>query len=250
MEGFARQDTDVSLPPTATVGARSSGSTESLEGASASVSGKANAYTLADRGRAARGAKRGLDLLVASLVLLIGTPFLLLVAIAIKLDSSGPILFRQTRVGRGGRPFSMLKLRTMHEGADERRTELSHLNENDGVLFKIRRDPRVTRVGKLLRPLSFDELPQLIHVLTGTMTLVGPRPMPPEMDALIDGPARRRLLTRPGITGVWQLDETWRRRSLEEMAKMDLEYVDSWTLRGDLKLLARTLLHIRRRRGI
>lgn len=195
--------------------------------------------------------KRGTDILLSSLALIILAPVLPLIALAIKIDSRGPVIFRQPRVGRGGRVFEMLKFRTMEDGADNRRSELHHLNENDGILFKSSVDPRVTRVGRLLRPLSLDELPQLWQVLTGTMSLVGPRAMPPQMDDQIDQTFRApRLTVRPGITGPWQIDRTGRRRSIQEMARMDDDYVRTWSPAGDLGILLRTAPYVLGRRGV
>jgi lipopolysaccharide/colanic/teichoic acid biosynthesis glycosyltransferase len=196
------------------------------------------------------GAKRTLDLTISLLGLIVLSPLLLATAIAIKLDSRGPVFYRQLRVGREGRGFYMLKFRTMVRGANDYREQLNHLNENDGILFKITRDPRVTRVGRVLRPVSIDELPQLFQVLSGKMSMVGPRPMPPEMDALIDDACRIRAQARPGVTGPWQIDRTPRRRSIHEMAKMDAEYVRSWSLLGDLKVLLASIPYVVLGRGI
>jgi lipopolysaccharide/colanic/teichoic acid biosynthesis glycosyltransferase len=181
--------------------------------------------------------------------LTIASPFLLAIAIAIKLDSPGPILFRQDRVGRNGEILSMLKFRTMVCGAHGRRNELRHLNEAPDGLFKITDDPRLTRVGGFLRATSFDELPQLVHVLLGQMSLVGPRPLVPEEDALILGGYRRRLEMRPGITGPWQVAGA-SKVPLEEMVGLDAEYVDGWTLMDDLRLIVRTVPLVVRFRGI
>lgn len=194
--------------------------------------------------------KRALDLILSLIGLILLAPVMLVIAIAIKLDSPGPVIYRQPRVGRRG-VFEMLKFRTMEDGADGMREALRHLNENDGILFKSTRDPRVTRIGRLLRPGFLDELPQLFQVLIGQMSLVGPRAMPPQMNAAIDQPFReRRLVVRPGITGCWQIDGTERRRSIQEMARMDAEYVTSWSLREDLRILLKTAPYVLTRRGI
>jgi len=170
------------------------------------------------------------------------------VAVAVRLDSAGPVLFRQLRVGRYGREFQIYKFRTMHVDAERRLAELRHLNEQDGVLFKIRDDPRVTRVGRHLRRLSLDELPQLFNVLGGTMSLVGPRPPLQREVAAYPADARRRLAVRPGMTGLWQVsgrsDLPW-----EEAVRLDLHYVENWSLTLDLVILLRTLTAVWRGAG-
>ncbi|MFF4236506.1 sugar transferase [Actinomadura geliboluensis] len=168
------------------------------------------------------------------------SPLLALVALLIKFDGDrGPVLFRQTRVGRGGREFTVLKFRTMVQDAEARRVELLPANENDGVLFKMREDPRITRVGRWLRRYSLDELPQLFNVLRGEMSLVGPRPPLPEEVAQYGGDVYRRLVVKPGLTGLWQVsgrsDLTW-----EESVRLDLRYVDNWSLALDLQIMWKT----------
>ncbi|MDL4772350.1 MULTISPECIES: sugar transferase [Thermomonosporaceae] len=174
---------------------------------------------------------------LAGLVLL--SPLLLLVAFLIKVTTSGPVLFRQVRVGRGGRHFTVLKFRTMVTDAEDRKVELRQHNDNDGVLFKIKEDPRITRVGRRLRRYSLDELPQLINVVRGDMSLVGPRPPLPEEVAQYGGDVYRRLVVRPGLTGLWQVsgrsDLTW-----EESVRLDLRYVDNWSLALDLQIMWKT----------
>jgi exopolysaccharide biosynthesis polyprenyl glycosylphosphotransferase len=150
-------------------------------------------------------AKRAFDLTVASLILIVSLPVLLLAMLATRLQGDGPLFFRQTRVGQGGRPFTMTKLRTMVVDAEERRKELLDLNEMDGPLFKIENDPRITPVGKVLRKLSIDELPQLFNVVRGSMSMVGPRPALPEEAELWDEQVQERLRVTPGITGMWQV---------------------------------------------
>jgi exopolysaccharide biosynthesis polyprenyl glycosylphosphotransferase len=166
------------------------------------------------------------------------SPLLAMIAVMIRL-SGGPVLFRQTRVGRGGREFTVLKFRTMVADAEARRLELLAANDNDGVLFKIREDPRVTRVGRRLRRYSLDELPQLFNVLRGEMSLVGPRPPLPEEVAQYGGDVYRRLVVKPGLTGLWQVsgrsDLSW-----EESVRLDLRYVDNWTLALDLQIMWKT----------
>ncbi|HWQ23644.1 MAG TPA: sugar transferase [Gaiellaceae bacterium] len=187
--------------------------------------------------------KRALDLTLACFGLLVLAPLLAAIAIAIKLDSPGPVLFRQVRMGRGGRTFRILKFRTMSADADERKAEVAHLNKHladDPRMFKIPDDPRVTRVGRFLRRASLDELPQLFNVLRGEMSLVGPRPIILDEHQHVNGWALRRLDLKPGITGLWQVlgrDDI----PFEEMVQLDYQYVTSWTLAGDLKLIARTI---------
>jgi lipopolysaccharide/colanic/teichoic acid biosynthesis glycosyltransferase len=192
--------------------------------------------------------KRGMDLAISTLALIVSTPLWLLVAVAIRLSSSGPVLYRQTRIGRGGEAFPMLKFRTMYDGAHELRSTLEPQDE-PAEMFKLRNDPRVTRIGYLLRRSSLDELPQLINVLRGEMSLVGPRPLIVEEDSRIQGPYRRRLLMRPGITGPWQALGPVR-PSLREMVVMDCLYVEQWSLRDDFKILWRTLVHMACLRGL
>jgi lipopolysaccharide/colanic/teichoic acid biosynthesis glycosyltransferase len=171
-----------------------------------------------------------------------------LIAVAIKLDSGGPVLFRQVRAGRRGRPFRMLKFRSMIDGADQLKDQLRHLNQSEGI-FKIANDPRITRVGRLLRRAHLDELPQLINVLKGDMSLVGPRPLPLDEDNAIRGWYRDRLEVPPGISGYWQVLGS-SRIPLEEMVKLDYLYVANWSVWGDLKLMARTIAVVAQRRGM
>ena len=192
--------------------------------------------------------KRALDISVSAAALFLLAPVLLAIAIAIKVTSPGPVLFRQRRIGRHGKSFQMLKFRSMYDGADEMKPELHALNEADG-LFKIANDPRVTPVGRLLRRVSFDELPQLVNVLRGEMSLVGPRPLVGDEDAQIKGWLRRRLDVIPGMTGVWQVHGS-SRIPLREMVKMDYLYRANWSLWLDLKILLRTVPFVLSRRGI
>lgn len=195
----------------------------------------------------ARIAKRVIDIVGSSLILLLVMPVLAATALAIRLDSRGPIFFRQQRVGRDGNPFAVCKFRTMIVGAHQQRARLLERNENDGHLFKIRDDPRITRVGRTLRRLSIDELPQLWNVLRGQMSLVGPRPLALE-DSGYQGPARRRLLVQPGMTGLWQVsgrsDLSW-----EDAVRLDLYYVENWSIGFDLAIIARTVRAVLRGRG-
>jgi exopolysaccharide biosynthesis polyprenyl glycosylphosphotransferase len=200
--------------------------------------------------RSVRALKRSFDIAASGAGLLVLSPLLALTAIAIRLDSRGPVLFRQPRHGRGGRIFDIAKFRTMHEGAERMRFELAHLNEMEGggPLFKIKDDPRITRVGRFLRKWSIDELPQLWNVLRGDMSLVGPRPFVVHESEQIQGWASRRLETTPGITGLWQV---LGRNDIpfEEMVKLDYIYVTSWSLWWDVKILCQTIPVVLRRRG-
>jgi exopolysaccharide biosynthesis polyprenyl glycosylphosphotransferase len=193
-------------------------------------------------------AKRGLDIVVSAFGLLIVGPVMVLVAVAIKLDSSGTIFFRQHRIGRDGNGFEMLKFRTMAPDADARKHEVLHLNQAHG-LFKIAEDPRITRVGRVLRRTSLDELPQLLNVFRGEMSLVGPRPLIAEEDRRIEGWRRRRLHLMPGMTGHWQILGS-ARVPLEEMARIDYLYVTNWSLWLDVKILMRTVPYVFARRGL
>jgi exopolysaccharide biosynthesis polyprenyl glycosylphosphotransferase len=193
-------------------------------------------------GLSSRVLKRSMDFAVSAVLLLLLLPALLVVAVLIKLDSRGPVFFRQPRVGAGGREFSIVKLRTMVAGADDQKNAFAHLNKHasgDPRMFKIPDDPRVTRVGRLLRRVSLDELPQLFNVLCGDMSLVGPRPLIPSEDEHVEAWGRSRLDLKPGMTGLWQVLG----RSdipFEEMVRLDYLYVTSWSLWRDLRLLCAT----------
>ena len=192
--------------------------------------------------RSSRAVKRAMDIVGSLLALIALAPVMVAIAISIRLTSRGPVLFRQTRVGRDGRRFTMFKFRTMVEGSDALKARLVGRNEADG-LFKISDDPRVTRVGRLLRCTSMDELPQLVNVLRGEMSLVGPRPLVVDEDSKIQGRHRRRLHLTPGMTGDWQILGS-ARIPLHEMVKIDYLYVTNWSLWGDVKILARTILYV------
>lgn len=198
-------------------------------------------------GRSSHLLKRAFDIIAASLMLLFCFPLLLAITIAIKLDSPGPILFRQRRVGRKSKQFEILKFRSMHAGSETRREEFRELSDADG-LFKIERDPRVTTVGKVIRRWSLDELPQLINVLRGEMSLVGPRPLVPDEDSLIKGFYRRRLDLTPGITGYWQALGS-SRIPLDEMIQLDFLYIANWSLWNDARILLRTVPYVVGRQG-
>ena len=192
--------------------------------------------------------KRVFDLLVASLILLAVAPLLIALAVAIVLDTRGPVFFRQTRVGRNGVPFEMLKFRSMVPDAEHMKMELVGRNEAREGFFKIKDDPRITRFGRLLRRTSLDELPQLFNVMRGEMSLVGPRPLIPREDERVTGWRRRRLELTPGMTGHWQLLGSTR-VPLSEMAAMDYLYAANWSLWTDIKVLLRTVPHVLARRG-
>ena len=198
--------------------------------------------------RSSRLIKRAMDIGVASALLLLSLPMLLLIAIAIKLDSPGPVLFTQRRVGKGGREFRIVKLRTMVDGAERLREQLIGLS-TDPHWMQLERDPRITRVGGLLRRTSLDELPQLWNVIRGQMSLVGPRPLPEPEDRLIEGWGRGRLDLTPGITGYWQV---LGRNNIPfpEMVKLDYIYVTNWSLWSDVRLILRTVPVVLSRRGV
>ncbi len=185
-------------------------------------------------------AKRTFDVVGAGLGLLVLSPVLAVAVLAVKLDSKGPVFYGQTRVGRGNRPFRIWKFRTMVPNADQMLAELAELNEADGPLFKIADDPRITRVGRILRKTSIDELPQLWNVLRNEMSLVGPRPGLPLEAVQWDAEVRERLRVKPGISGMWQVSGR-SDSSFDEYARLDLYYVHNWSLLVDLGILARTV---------
>jgi exopolysaccharide biosynthesis polyprenyl glycosylphosphotransferase len=203
-------------------------------------------------GKSSLRLKRALDLAAGTIALLLLSPVFAVCAVAIKLNSPGPVFFRQRRVGRRDQPFEVFKFRSMHVDADERKDEVAALNFHGGAnetgMFKIREDPRITRVGRILRRYSLDELPQLLNIVRGDMSLVGPRPLIENEDRQIEGRFRRRLELTPGLTGLWQANG----RSeipFEEMVNLDYVYVTNWSLWGDIKLLMRTCSVVMRGRG-
>ncbi len=198
--------------------------------------------------RSVRVLKRAFDVTLAGAGLLLLTPLLALCAAAIKLDSRGPVFFRQDRHGRGGSVFRIVKFRTMRTGAEAEREALAQRNDVDGALFKIKDDPRITRVGGLLRRTSIDELPQLWNVLRGDMSLVGPRPFVIHESSQITGWASRRLDLTPGITGLWQVLGR-NDMPFDEMVKLDYIYVTNWSLWWDFKILCQTIPVVLSRRG-
>jgi exopolysaccharide biosynthesis polyprenyl glycosylphosphotransferase len=197
-----------------------------------------------------RMAKELVDRLGAAVLLVLLSPLLagLILVARGKRGGSGPALFRQTRVGRDGKLFRIYKFRTMYVDAEQRLADLKHLNQHDGALFKVRDDPRVTPVGRRLRRYSLDELPQLLNVLKGDMSLVGPRPPLPSEVALYPADMRRRLVVKPGMTGLWQVsgraDLSW-----DDAIRLDLRYVENWSLTLDLVILLRTVTAVARSSG-
>ena len=202
-----------------------------------------------DLTRSSAALKRVFDLLGTSIGLVAISPLMIVIAVAIKLDSRGPVFFRQLRVGRHGQRFQMLKFRTMTPEAEALKDSLRHRNEAQEGLFKISEDPRVTRVGRLLRRSALDELPQLFNIIQGEMSLVGPRPLVVEEDQRIEGWHRRRLELMPGMTGPWQILGP-SRVPLKEMVALDYLYVANWSLWTDIKILLRTVPHVLGRRGL
>jgi exopolysaccharide biosynthesis polyprenyl glycosylphosphotransferase len=194
--------------------------------------------------RSSRALKRAFDVIATSLGLLVAAPLLAGIALAIRLDSPGPVLFRQVRVGRGGRRFAIFKFRSMVADAERQKERLRQFNEVGEGMFKLAHDPRVTRVGGILRKTSLDELPQLFNVVRGEMSLVGPRPLVEDEDAQVVGVDRSRLHLTPGMTGPWQVLAA--RVPMQEMVAIDYVYVTNWSLWSDLKLLLRTLRHVLR----
>jgi exopolysaccharide biosynthesis polyprenyl glycosylphosphotransferase len=185
-------------------------------------------------------AKRAFDVVLASIGLVLSAPIVVLAAVAIRFESGGPVFFHQRRVGRDGVPFMMTKLRTMVVDAEDRRADLQSQNEADGPLFKIKDDPRITRVGRILRKLSIDELPQLMCVLRGTMSIVGPRPALESEVAKWDAALSERLRVLPGLTGLWQVSGR-SSSSFEDYRRLDLYYVDNWSLGHDVTICLRTM---------
>jgi exopolysaccharide biosynthesis polyprenyl glycosylphosphotransferase len=193
--------------------------------------------------------KRSFDVVVTLFGGLCVLPCLLLVAILIKLDSAGPVLYRQRRIGLNGREFWMYKFRSMHVGAEAMQDELMAFNEMDGPLFKMRNDPRVTRVGRIIRRCSVDEFPQLINVLRGEMSLVGPRPPLPREVAEFEPWQMEKFVVRPGMTGLWQVSGRNEVSEFLHMIRLDVEYVRSWSLWLDLRILMKTFVVVFRGMG-
>ncbi|MET4899393.1 sugar transferase [Paenarthrobacter sp. CC6] len=195
-----------------------------------------------------RVAKRLFDICVSGILLVLAAAPMLVLAALVKIDSKGPVLFRQDRVGIEGKHFQMLKFRSMDVDAEARLAELQQRNEGNGLLFKIKDDPRITRVGGVLRKYSLDELPQLFNILAGSMSLVGPRPpLPREVEAY-ENDVRRRLLVKPGLTGLWQVSGR-SNLSWQDSVRLDLYYVENWSLAGDLVIILRTVRAVFRSTG-
>jgi lipopolysaccharide/colanic/teichoic acid biosynthesis glycosyltransferase len=201
-----------------------------------------------ERGLYLRAGKRLLDVVGAIVALILSSPLLLFAAILIKLESRGPVVYKSVRIGRGARPFTFFKLRTMVDGADRHRHTLSHLNETDGPVFKMTRDPRVTRIGRWLRVTSLDEIPQLWNVLRGDMSLVGPRPPIAEEVVQYEPWQLRRLDVLPGLTCLWQISGR-SRIGFQEWMRLDLEYIKHRSFWLDLKILIRTIPAVLSREG-
>jgi exopolysaccharide biosynthesis polyprenyl glycosylphosphotransferase len=192
--------------------------------------------------------KRTFDLCVAGTGLLLISPLLAVIAVAIKLTSRGPVIYRSPRPGIGGRPFSCLKFRTMRVDIDLSTDQLEALNESSGALFKIRDDPRLTRVGRMLRRFSFDELLQLINVMRGEMSLVGPRPLPMRDFELLDEWHKKRYLVLPGVTGLWQVSGR-SELDFDDLVRLDFLYLERWSVLLDLSILLKTIPAVLSRRG-
>jgi lipopolysaccharide/colanic/teichoic acid biosynthesis glycosyltransferase len=189
-----------------------------------------------------------MDLVGATVAIVLFGPQMLLIALAIKLGSSGPVLFTQMRSGRGGAPFKVYKFRTMVVDAEARKQEIMHLNERNGPAFKMKDDPRVTGIGRFLRATSMDELPQFFNVLFGDMSLVGPRPLPVDEAGATDQWHRRRLEVKPGLTCIWQV--SGRDRScFDHWVRQDIEYIEKHSLWLDIKLILKTVPAVLSRRG-
>jgi exopolysaccharide biosynthesis polyprenyl glycosylphosphotransferase len=192
--------------------------------------------------------KRTFDIVGATILLALLSPLLLAITLSVRLTSRGPVVFRSMRRGIAQRPFACLKFRTMHTDAEERQADLEELNEASGALFKIRDDPRLTRVGRLLRRFSLDELPQLVNVLRGEMSLVGPRPLPERDYAMLEDWHRKRYLVLPGITGLWQVSGR-SELDFDDLVHLDFIYLERWSLALDLTILLKTVPAVLLRRG-
>jgi exopolysaccharide biosynthesis polyprenyl glycosylphosphotransferase len=192
--------------------------------------------------------KKAIDWTGALIGLILSLPIALSAAVAIKLEDGGPIFFKQTRAGRNGRPFTMLKFRTMIANAEELKSRLMDKNEMSGPVFKMKNDPRITRIGSILRKTSIDELPQFLNVLKGDMSLVGPRPPLPKEVVQYDRWQRRKLAVKPGLTCLWQVNGR-NNVDFEDWMKLDLEYIDNWSLWLDTKILVKTVPAVFRREG-
>lgn len=193
--------------------------------------------------------KRTFDIFVSFFACLLSLPIILIVAIPLKLESKGPLFFKQDRVGKNGRVFKMYKLRSMYNDAEKRKAELMKSNQMQGLMFKIDNDPRITKVGKFIRKTSIDELPQFFNVLKGDMSLVGTRPPTVDEFEQYENHHKRRLSMRPGITGMWQTSGRSNIKNFEEIVELDLQYIDNWSFGLDIKLLLKTVLVVLRKDG-
>jgi lipopolysaccharide/colanic/teichoic acid biosynthesis glycosyltransferase len=192
--------------------------------------------------------KRGFDIVIATLTIVIGAPVWAAIAVAIKVSSPGPVFFRDRRIGLGERKFDMVKFRTMYADASERQAALEAENEASGPLFKIKNDPRVTPVGRFLRRFSLDEMPQVVNVLWGEMSLVGPRPLPIRDYEQLELWHRKRYAVLPGMTGLWQVSGRID-LSFDDLVRLDFYYLENWSILLDISILARTLPAVLARRG-
>lgn len=194
------------------------------------------------------GIKRGFDLLASLVGLLMISPLLLLIALLIKLTSPGPVLYTSERIGKDNQPFGMYKFRTMVVNADAQRDALRQAANLEGQLFKLENDPRVTALGRILRATSLDELPQLLNVVRGEMSLVGPRPLPPDESAMFKAPYTVRFQVFPGITGIWQVSGR-SNISFDRLCQLEFQYVTRWNLLSDLRILLQTVPAVLKSRG-
>ena len=192
--------------------------------------------------------KRSFDIVVSLVIIVVGAPLWIAIALAIKLSSRGPVFYADERIGLGERPFRLLKLRTMVAGAAGAQATLESANEASGALFKIRDDPRVTRVGRVLRRFSIDEVPNVINVLRGEMSLVGPRPLPLRDHARLEAWHRRRCDVLPGMTGIWQIAGR-SDLSFDDLVRLDFYYLENWSLWLDISILVKTIPAVLSRRG-
>jgi lipopolysaccharide/colanic/teichoic acid biosynthesis glycosyltransferase len=192
--------------------------------------------------------KRTFDLVLATVGLVLLSPALLVIALAVKLSSRGPVIYRSSRPGIGGHPFECFKFRTMRKHADQLQADLESLNEQSGALFKIRRDPRLTRAGRILRRYSLDELPQLLNVVRGEMSLVGPRPLPMRDFERLEDWHKKRYLVLPGMTGLWQVSGR-AELDFDDLVRLDFLYLERWSVSLDLSILLRTIPAVLSRRG-
>jgi lipopolysaccharide/colanic/teichoic acid biosynthesis glycosyltransferase len=195
-------------------------------------------------------AKRLFDIATATIALVLAAPLLALIALMVRIDSPGPVFFSHLRLGLYGRRFMMLKFRTMRVGADDEKAQLAHLNQTeDARLFKIPADPRVTRVGRLLRRWSLDEIPQLVNILKGDMSFVGPRPFFEEDLSTYEDRHYARLMVKPGLTGLWQVSGRSEIVDFEEVVRLDRRYIETWSMSLDMRIIAQTVPAVMQRRG-